>query len=195
MINEFPFKIILGSKSPRRKQLLEDLGLSFELRTIEVEEEYPAHLKGDEVALFLSELKAKAFLGRIKDDELLITSDTIVCLGKEVLGKPKDAEEAFQTLSSLSNKSHRVITGVSFLYQNKLHSFTESTEVHFRALSEEEIWYYIENYHPFDKAGSYGIQDWIGKIAVEYIRGSYYNVVGLPVVKLYAELKKLASNG
>ncbi len=190
----FPFKLVLGSKSPRRKQLLEDIGLKFDLRTIEVDEQYPSELQGADVALFLAELKAKAFVGNLADDELLITSDTIVCLDDVVLGKPKDAQAAFDTLSRLSGRSHEVITGVSFLYQGKLHSFYESTEVHFRNLSADEINHYIAHHHPFDKAGSYGIQDWIGKIGVSYIKGSYYNVVGLPVVKVYGELKKLASN-
>ncbi len=194
MIQNFPFKIVLGSKSPRRKQLLEDIGLQFELRTIEVDENYSPELKGEEVALFLSELKAKAFLGKLADDELVITSDTIVCMDDIVLGKPSNAREAFEALSQLSGRSHEVITGVCFLYQDTLHSFSETTEVHFRELADEEIQHYIENHNPFDKAGSYGIQDWIGKIGVEFIKGSYYNVVGLPVVKLYSELKKMVIN-
>ncbi len=194
MIQDFPFKLVLGSKSPRRKQLLEDIGLQFELRTIEVEENYPDHLKGAEVAMFLSELKANAFLGHLAEDELLLTSDTIVCLDDQVLGKPKNEKEATKTLMSLSGREHNVITGVSFLYKEELYTFYESTEVHFRELTATEIQYYIKNYHPFDKAGSYGIQDWIGKIGVEFIKGSYYNVVGLPVVKVYSELKKMAES-
>lgn len=189
MFKSFPKNIILASKSPRRQSLLSELGLKFEVNTKEVEEIYPNHLKRQQVALYLSELKAKAFKDEMNADDLIITSDTIVCLGNDILGKPKDEQEAFDMLSKLSGKSHEVITAVTLMCLNKTTSFYDETEVCFKQLTEDEINYYIDNYKPFDKAGAYGIQEWIGYIGIEKIKGSYFNVVGLPVQKLYQELK------
>lgn len=194
MIHSFPFKIYLGSKSPRRRELLKDIGLDFQCISKEVEEDFPASLRGEEVACFLSELKAKALLDDLTEQDLLITSDTIVCIEDDVLGKPKNREEAIEILSRLSGNVHDVITGVTLCYQNKLLTFSETTKVYFKVLSLKEIEHYCDHHNPYDKAGAYGIQDWIGKIAVKGIEGSYYNVVGLPVVKLYEELKKIAAD-
>ena len=163
--------IILASKSPRRQHLLKDLGVDFEIRTKEVEEIYPPELKREQVALFLSELKATAFAGELTDNDILITSDTIVCLGDRIIGKPKDRDDAFNMLSDLSGNKHEVITAVTFTSANKQHSFFVETEVYFKTLSNFEIDYYINKYQPFDKAGSYGIQEWIGYIGIEKIVG------------------------
>ena len=183
-------KIILASKSPRRQELLKGLGIDFEVKTKEVEEVYPNHLKKQEVALYLSELKSAAFEKEIKANELVITSDTIVCINDQILGKPSGIEEAKAMLHQLSGKKHEVITAVTLLSKEKKHSFFVSTSVYFKELTSEEIDYYVTNYQPFDKAGSYGIQEWIGYIGIEKIEGSYFNVVGLPVHQLYEELLK-----
>ncbi len=185
--------IILASKSPRRQLLLKELGFDFEVRTKDVDEVYPENLKREQVAIYLSELKAQAFKDELKIDDVVITSDTIVCLEKNILGKPKDKEEAFNMLSLLSGKMHEVITAVTLTSTTKQTSFFDVTEVYFKPLSEEEINHYIDNYQPYDKAGSYGIQEWIGYIGIEKIKGSYFNVVGLPVQKLYMELIKFDS--
>ena len=182
--------IILASKSPRRQQLLKDIGVDFEIRLKEVDEVYPSELKGKEVALFLSELKAKAFRNDLQTNEILLTSDTIVCLGEKILGKPKDKQHAIEMLGELSGKKHEVITAVTLTSTTKQHSFAVSTEVYFKPLTIEEITYYIDNYQPYDKAGSYGIQEWIGYIGIEKIVGSYFNVLGLPVKEVYEELIK-----
>lgn len=182
--------IILASKSPRRQQLLKDIGVDFEIRLKEVDEVYPSELKGKEVALFLSELKAKAFRNDLQTNEILLTSDTIVCLGEKILGKPKDKQHAIEMLGELSGKKHEVITAVTLTSTTKQHSFAVSTEVYFKPLTIEEITYYIDNYQPYDKAGSYGIQEWIGYIGIEKIVGSYFNVMGLPVKEVYEELIK-----
>lgn len=182
--------IILASKSPRRQHLLKELGFEFEIITKEVEEVYPPELKKEQVAIFLSELKAKAFKGDLKENDLIITSDTIVCLGEDIIGKPINREDAINMLGKLSGNSHEVITAVTLLSKEKQHTFYDLTEVYFKTLTSEEIEYYIDNYQPFDKAGSYGVQEWIGYIAIEKINGSYYNVMGLPVKKLYEELIK-----
>lgn len=181
-------KLVLASKSPRRQQLLKDIGVDFEIRIKEVEEIYPPELKGKEVALFLSELKAAAFKNSLLLDETLLTSDTIVCLGDKILGKPKDKEHAVDMLKELSGKKHVVITAVTLTSTTKQASFSVSTEVFFKQLSANEINYYLENYQPFDKAGSYGIQEWIGYIGIEKIVGSYFNVMGLPVKEVYEAL-------
>ena len=183
-------KIILASKSPRRQELLKGLGVDFEVKTKEVKEVYPDHLKKEEVAIYLSELKSDAFKDDIQWDELIITSDTIVCVEDQVLGKPEGVEEAKGMLHQLSGKKHEVITAVTLFSAEKKHSFAVSTSVYFKALTEEEINYYIANYQPFDKAGSYGIQEWIGYVGIEKIEGSYFNVVGLPLHQLYEELLK-----
>lgn len=182
--------IILASKSPRRQHLLKDLGVDFEIRTKEVEEIYPPELKREQVALLLSELKATAFAGELTDNDILITSDTIVCLGDRIIGKPKDRDDAFNMLSDLSGNKHEVITAVTFTSAKKQHSFFVETEVYFKTLSNFEIDYYINKYQPFDKAGSYGIQEWIGYIGIEKIVGSYFNVMGFPVKEVYEALEE-----
>ena len=180
--------IILASKSPRRQHLLKDLGVDFEIRTKEVEEVYPPELEREQVALFLSELKATAFTPDLTDNDILITSDTIVCLGDRIIGKPKDRDDAFNMLSDLSGNKHEVITAVTLTSKSKQHSFFVETEVYFKTLSNFEIDYYINKYQPFDKAGSYCIQEWIGYIGIEKIVGSYFNVMGFPVKEVYEAL-------
>ncbi|HEY4651829.1 MAG TPA: Maf-like protein [Pontibacter sp.] len=182
--------LLLASNSPRRKELLAGLGLTFEVYVKEVQEDYPAHLKREQVATYLAAHKADQYKADIQD-HILITADTIVCHGDQVLNKPADAAEAFRMLRSLSGTSHEVITGVCILTKEQKTVFHDTTIVYFKQLSDEEINYYISNYKPFDKAGAYGIQEWIGKIGIERIEGSYFNVVGLPVQKLYQQLSAL----
>jgi septum formation protein len=184
------FRIILASRSPRRRQLLADMGLRFEVIVKEFDETYPAGLNGKEIAEFIAAKKASAFRNEIVDDELVITADTIVWCNNKVLGKPVDIEESVRILKEISGNSHEVITGVSVISKEKETVFSESTKVTFDAMTDEEIRYYAENYQPLDKAGAYGIQEWIGIIGCSYIEGSYFNVVGLPVQKLYGELGK-----
>jgi len=184
------YTIILASKSPRRQQLLKELGVDFIIKTKEIEEVYPSHLKKKAVALFLSELKANAFKKDIKENEIVITSDTIVCLDNEIIGKPTDRVNAIEMLEKLSGKRHEVITAVTLFSIQKKVSFSVCTEVFFKPLSMEEITYYIDNYKPYDKAGSYGIQEWIGYIGIEKIIGSYFNVMGFPVKEVYDALIK-----
>ena len=183
-------KLILGSKSPRRKELISKINLPFEVRTKEMEEIYPDSIPSEEVASYLANLKAGPLKETILGDEILLTSDTIVVINDEILGKPKNKEEAFSMLTKLSNCTHKVITGVNLFSLEKEVNFSTTTEVTFVELSKDEINYYIDNYSPFDKAGSYGIQDWIGLIGVKKIEGCYYNVMGLPVNEIY---KRLAS--
>lgn len=183
-------KIILASKSPRRQKLLRELGVDFEIKTKDVEEVYPSELNKQEVAIYLSELKAKAFKGELKADEIIITSDTIVCLENRIIGKPKDSQDAFNMLSDLSGKMHEVITAVTLMSLAKTVTFFDVTEVYFKELSNLEIERYIDKYQPFDKAGSYGIQEWIGYIGIEKIVGSYHNVMGFPVKKVYEALEE-----
>ncbi|WP_242918877.1 Maf family nucleotide pyrophosphatase [Pontibacter liquoris] len=182
--------LLLASNSPRRKELLAGLGLAFEVRVKEVSEDFPEHLKGAEVAEYLASHKAAAYAAEITN-QVLLTADTIVCLGDRILNKPQNYEEAFVMLRSLSGTSHEVITGVCLLTQHQKVIFSDSTRVYFKALSDEEIHYYITHYKPFDKAGAYGIQEWIGKIGITRLEGSYFNVVGLPVQKLYEQLVAL----
>ena len=182
------YKIILASGSPRRQQFFKDFDLSFEIRLKEIEEIYPDHLKAEEITNYLAELKAKAFDGEIGDNEILITSDTIVWLNDKALGKPKDYDDAFLILKSLSNQTHEVITSVCFKTTTKTETIFETTKVSFRELSNDSIRYYLDNYKPFDKAGAYGIQEWIGLIGIYKIEGSYTNVVGLPTEKVYTYL-------
>ncbi|NQX97323.1 MAG: septum formation protein Maf [Flavobacteriales bacterium] len=184
------WNIILASKSPRRQNLLKELGFDFEIKTKEIEEIYPPELKKEKVAVFLSELKASAFVEEIKENDLVITSDTIVCLQDEIIGKPTGREDAIKMLEKLSGNKHEVITAVTLLSKEKTHTFYEVTEVYFKPLTLDEIEYYIDKYKPFDKAGSYGIQEWIGYIGIEKINGSYFNVMGLPVKRVYDELLK-----
>jgi len=181
-------KIILASKSPRRQELIRGLELDFEIRTFEVDEDFPAYLTGHEIAVFLADKKAKAYPFDL-NDEILITADTIVWINNKVLNKPENKEESFEMLRTICGKSHEVYTAVCFRYKSKFHTFYECSKVFCKNLSDEEIWHYIENYHPYDKAGSYGIQDWFGYTAVERIEGCFYNVMGLPVSRMNAELK------
>lgn len=186
------YKLILASGSPRRQQFFKDLDLDFEIRLKEIEEVFPPELKAEEITNFLAELKASAFEGELKNDEILITSDTIVWHNDKALGKPKDAQDAFEILKSLSNATHEVITSVCFKTNAETTVMYEVTQVTFNELSDEAIRYYIENYKPFDKAGAYGIQEWIGFVGVSKIEGSYANVMGMPTDKVYEYLSKLA---
>ncbi|PKV75558.1 Maf family nucleotide pyrophosphatase [Pontibacter ramchanderi] len=182
--------ILLASNSPRRKELLAGLGLQFEVRVKEVHEDFPDHLQREQVAEFLASHKADAYTEDLQN-EVLITADTIVCLGERILNKPADAAEAFEMLRALSGTHHEVITGVCILTKNSKTIFHDVTKVYFKDLRDDEIHYYITHFKPFDKAGAYGIQEWIGKIGIEKIEGSYFNVVGLPVQKLYTYLRDL----
>ncbi len=180
--------IILASGSPRRQQFLKDLDLDFEIRLKEVEEIYPEGLEAEEITNFLAELKANAFEGELKENDLLITSDTIVWFDNKALGKPKNYDDAFQILKSLSGNTHDVITSVCIKTIENTDVFYELTTVTFNELPDEAIHYYLEHYKPYDKAGAYGIQEWIGFIGVSRIEGSYANVMGLPVDKVYSYL-------
>lgn len=184
------YNLILASGSPRRQQFFKDLELDFEIRLREIEEVYPNHLKADEITDYLAELKGKAFEKDLANNELLITSDTIVWHNNEALGKPKDAEDAFQMLKKLSNSTHQVITSVSFKTNERTTTLHDYTEVEFMELSDEMIAYYLEKFKPFDKAGSYGIQDWIGLVGVKSIKGSYTNVMGMPTHLVFDFFKK-----
>ncbi len=188
MIHQLPYHFVLASKSPRRHELLSGLGLDFEIRTRNTDESFGTELANEEIALFLAEVKAHAMRDTLKKDELIITADTIVCLGDKVLNKPSDADEAHAMLRTLSGKMHKVFTGVCLMTAEKQQLFFDETRVFFRHLKDDEISYYVENYRPYDKAGSYGAQEWMGYVGVERIEGSYFNVMGLPVHKLYAEL-------
>lgn len=179
------YKIILASGSPRRQQFFKDLDIDFEIRLKDVEEIYPEALKAEAITNYLAELKAKSFEGELQTNELLITSDTIVWMNNEALGKPKDYDDAFKILRKLANATHEVITSVCFTTNSSSETIFEITKVTFSQLSDEAIHYYLENYKPFDKAGAYGIQDWIGLIGISKIEGSYTNVVGLPTEKVY----------
>jgi septum formation protein len=182
------YRIILASRSPRRQQLLRQLGVKFDVIVKDYPEDYPGSLQGEEIAVYLSRGKAELFRNEISDNEIVITADTIVwCKGK-VLGKPAGAEESRQMIRSLSGDTHEVITGVTLLSKTGERTFSVSTKVTFEKLSEEEINYYVMRFKPYDKAGAYGIQEWIGLAACSRIEGSYFNVVGLPVQRLYREL-------
>ncbi len=183
--------LILASQSPRRQYLLKELGLDFEILTTHVQEEYPAGLQHAEIARFLAELKADSFdVGRLHENNIIIAADTIVSLGGEILGKPANYREAFSMLEKLSGCRHEVITGVCLKSRKKRVTFHNISSVYFKTLSTEEIDYYIENFQPFDKAGGYGCQEWIGYIGISKIEGSFFNVMGLPVKELYEELLK-----
>ena len=185
------YKLILASGSPRRQQFFKDLDLDFEIRVKEIEEIFPPELKAEEITNYLAELKASAFEGELKANEILMTSDTIVWHNNKALGKPKDAQDAFDILKSLSNATHDVITSVCFKTNVDSTLIYEVTQVTFNELSDEAIRYYIDNYKPFDKAGAYGIQEWIGFVGVSKIEGSYANVMGMPTDKVYEYLSKL----
>ena len=182
------YNIILASQSPRRQQLLQDLGIAFSLRSIPVDEDYPATLAPEQVALFLAEKKGKVYQSGLSVDELVVTADTTVVVEDTVLNKPANASEATAMLTQLSGKVHQVITGVCLTTADRVSSFSDTTRVFFRTLRLTEIDYYVTHYKPYDKAGGYAIQEWIGMIGIEKIEGSYFNVVGLPVEKLYRAL-------
>jgi len=189
------YHLILASASPRRISLLKELNLTFECIPLDVDEVFPADLEDHEVARFLARLKAEAFpIEKLTPKSILITADTIVCLNDEVIGKPDDREHAIEMLQKLSGQMHKVITGVCLRSHDKESIFSNETDVYFRKLTDEEIIYYVDQFKPFDKAGAYGIQEWIGYIGIEKIEGSYFNVMGLPVQQLYIELKKFISN-
>lgn len=186
------YKVILASNSPRRKELLAGLGVDYEVRTLlDVDESYPETLQGADIPLYIAKEKANAYQAMIQPDELMITADTIVWLDSKVLGKPEDREDALQMLRKMSGRTHEVFTGVCITTTEWQRSFTAQTEVRFSVLSEEEIAFYVDKFQPMDKAGAYGVQEWIGFIGVENISGSYYNIMGLPVQRLYRELLKV----
>ena len=185
------YKLILASASPRRQQLMKDAGFTFEVWLKNVEEKYPQELHWENVPEYLSKVKASAFREELKADEVLITADTVVCIHDRILGKPADRKEAISMLQELSGNRHLVVTGVSVTTRTEQLSFSSRTDVFFKRLSNEEIEFYVDTYKPFDKAGAYGIQEWIGYIGIERIEGSFYNVMGLPIQRLYETLRKL----
>ncbi|MEZ0182049.1 septum formation protein Maf [Flavobacterium oncorhynchi] len=185
------YSLILASGSPRRQQFFKDLDLDFEIRLKEIEEIYPPELKAVEITDYLAQLKADAFDGELNDNEILVTSDTIVWHNNKALGKPKNAEDAFQMIKSMSNATHEVFTSVCFKTKTSSTLINDVTKVTFADLSDEAILYYIENYKPYDKAGAYGIQEWFGFMAVAKVEGSYTNVMGLPTAKVYEYLSTL----
>lgn len=183
-------KIILASKSPRRQELLRLMDVDFRIVLKDVDESYPDHLSPEEIAIYIAEKKAKAFDETI-DGEIVLTADTIVSVDGKILGKPENTDHAAEMLAMLSGKVHRVITGVCLLHDHKYNLFHDVSEVFFRKLTEQEIRFYVDTYQPLDKAGAYGIQEWIGLVGIERINGSYTNVVGLPTEKLYQQLMRL----
>lgn len=194
-LNNSGFSFILASQSPRRQMLLHETGLEFKVLVKPTTEEYPVHLKGEEIAVYVSRQKSMQFdFNELPDNTLLITADTIVWLNNETIGKPSSANEAIQMLHKLSGRKHMVSTGVCFRTKDLFHSFHVNTDVYFRELEDHEINYYVDKYKPFDKAGAYGIQEWIGYIGVERIDGSYFNVMGFPVQQIYTELKKFIAS-
>ena len=186
------YSIILATQSPRRHYLMKEAGFEFKISNLHsVEEKFPEGLNKLEIPIFLSELKSKAYNKSLGEKEILITADTIVWLNNRVIGKPENPEDAFEILVNLAGNMHEVITGVTIRTSGLMHSFYAHTEVFFSKISNEELKFYIETSKPFDKAGAYGIQDWIGFIGIEKIRGSYFNVMGLPIQKLYRELENI----
>lgn len=183
-------EIILASNSPRRQQFFKDIGVDFRVQTHRIKEIYPPTLKGAEIAEYLVQLKASPFKN-LKDNQIIITADTIVCCANECLGKPTDRSNAIEMIQKLSGKQHEVITAVAFTEAAQQTIIHESTKVYFKTLSDEEIHYYVDHYQPYDKAGAYGIQEWLGTIGIEKIEGSYTNVVGLPVAQVLTTLKKI----
>ena len=187
------YKLILASNSPRRRELLAGLGIPFEVRVLgDIDEHYPADLPVSETALFIASRKAEAYKSQIADDELIITADTVVIVDDEILGKPVDEADAVRMLRQLSGRTHQVTTGVCLLTATDERRFDVTTDVTFKTLTDEEIQYYVTHYKPFDKAGAYGIQEWIGYIGVTGLHGSYYNVMGLPVQRIYEYIKQLS---
>ncbi len=186
------YRIVLASNSPRRKELLGGLGVEYTVKTLpDIDEGYPATLSGEEIPLYISREKAAAYVPMMEEDELIITADTIVWLEGKVYGKPVDEAQAKEMLRALSGKTHQVITGVTLTTRSGQRSFAVTSNVTFAPLSQEEIDYYVDNYRPLDKAGAYGVQEWIGFIGVTRLEGSYFNVMGLPVQRLYTELRKI----
>lgn len=186
-----PYRLLLASQSPRRRELMTSCGLPYEpAPKYDCEEVYPADLPAEEVPLYLSQLKSRAYPEPLTSGDILLTADTVVVLDGEVLGKPHGREDAVGMLRRLSGRRHTVVSGVTLRNAERMHTFEARTSVWFRTLSDEEIEYYIDTYRPFDKAGSYGIQEWIGYAAIERIEGSFYNVMGLPIQKVYVELDK-----
>ena len=183
------YKVLLASNSPRREELLRGIDIDFEIKVLpDIDESYPADLPNEEVAEYVALKKASSYINSLKKDELMITADTVVLLDNKIYGKPTTKEEAKEMLHDLSGKSHRVISGVCLTSTTKQTSFSVTSDVEFSVLSNKEIDYYIERYAPFDKAGSYGVQEWIGYIGVKHISGSYFNIMGLPIQRLYREL-------
>ena len=183
-------KIILASNSPRRRELMSGLDIPYEVRVLpDIAEEFPPGLAVDEVAQYIATEKAAAYVDTMADDELVITADTVVIVDDEIIGKPKDEEDAKAMLHKLSGRTHKVTTGVCMTTKEKQRQFSVTTEVTFKELSDDEINHYVEKYHPMDKAGAYGVQEWIGYIGVTGLRGSYYNVMGFPVQRVYRELR------
>ena len=190
-MKDLKYKLILASNSPRRKELLAGLGVPFEVRVLQdIDEHYPESLPVNEVARYIAKEKADAYRRIVAADELIITADTVVIVGDEILGKPVDEADAVRMLKLLSGRTHQVTTGVCLLTAEKERCFDVTTDVTFKTLTDEEIHYYVNRYRPFDKAGAYGIQEWIGYIGVTGLNGSYYNVMGLPVQRIYQELTK-----
>ena len=186
------YKIVLASNSPRRKELLSGLNLEYTVRVLpDIDESYPDTLKGEEIPMYISREKAEAYRNSMAEDELIITADTVVCINEKVLGKPRTLEETKEMLRELSGKTHQVITGVCLMTRDLQRTFSATTQVTFDVLTEDEIEFYVEKFRPLDKAGAYGVQEWIGFVGVSRLEGSYFNVMGLPVQRLYQELKKL----
>lgn len=185
------YNVLLASDSPRRQQFLKEMGIDFSIQLKDIEEVYPSHLKAQEITNYLAKLKANAFKASLQQNDLIITSDTLVWLDGKALGKPKDKNDAFEMLRLMAGKTHEVITSVCLMGSTFTKVFHETTRVSFKTLTANEINYYIDAFQPYDKAGSYGIQEWIGLIAIEKIEGSYANVVGLPTHRLYEELMQL----
>jgi len=187
----FGYNIILASNSPRRKELLSGLDIEYKIMVLpDIEEIYPSGLKNEEVPGYLAKEKAKSYMPSLKDNDLLITADTVVIFNNKIYGKPIDEEDVKQMLRDFSGNTHRVVTGVCLTSKEKQHTFNAISDVRFAQINDTEIDYYVSKYKPLDKAGAYGIQEWIGYIAVEYISGSYFNIMGLPIQRLYQELKK-----
>lgn len=191
VIKDYPYRLILGSASPRRQELLKSLGLEFRIKPVKADETvWPKDLQAEEIPIYLAELKANAYEEELQDDELLITSDTVVWCEGKVFNKPLNFAEGKKMLESLSGRMHEVFTAVCLKSAHKHVTFFDESKVYFKKLSNEEIEYYLTNYSPYDKAGGYGVQDWIGYVGIEKIEGSFYNVMGLPVKILYEELQK-----
>ena len=185
------YRLLLASQSPRRRELIAGCGLPYELAPkYDCEEWYPAEMAAEEVPVYLSQLKSKVYPGALAPNDILLTADTVVVLNGEVLGKPRDREDAVEMLHRLSGHRHTVVSGITFRTTERMHSFEARTKVWFRVLDDDEIQYYVDTFQPFDKAGSYGIQEWIGYTAIQRIEGSFYNVMGLPIQKVYTELNQ-----